>query len=595
MREYPEHDPTRIVLRLLATSDVHMHLTGWDGRADDAATLRGFNRVASVIRAARADAPGPVLLLDNGDSLQGTPLGEVAAGMAGQHPWAAQLDALDYDVVGLGNHDFDFGLETLAAFCEATRAQVVSASPDRPLPDVAPYVIIDRPVSAPSGEAHLLRVGVTSVLPPETLTWNHAHLVGKVAFHGGVEATTRAVAALRDQGADVVVVLCHSGISNTSVQDDENFGCALARTVAGVDAMILGHTHERFPDTGYDHVDGVDADQGTLFGVPAAMPGYAAALLAQIDLVLEHGPDGWRVNGHSVRLHDLDDVQPDPDATRLAAPCIAATRARMQTVVGRTGHSFHSYFAMLQSGTAEAVVADAMRHSVESAVKDTDMATLPVLAAIAPAAAGGRAGPRNFVTAPKGDIQARHLAMLCPYQNTVWAQRMTGESIRAYLERSAEFFAPCATGLGPLIAPTAPAFNFDTVHGLHVTFDPFAPAGARVVDLTHDGVPVAPDDLFLVAMTSYRGAGGGDFPGLDEPAALQLDAPVVDALRSYLASRPLGSTQAPSVWSFARGTARQVIVETSPRAANHLEDIAHFRPEPVGLTDAGFMSMRVTL
>ncbi|WP_299694066.1 5'-nucleotidase C-terminal domain-containing protein [uncultured Tateyamaria sp.] len=595
MREHPKDSPAETVLRLLATSDVHMHLTGWDGRVDDASASRGFNRLASVIRAARADAPGPVLLLDNGDSLQGTPLGEVAVGMAGCHPWAELLDTLEYDAAGLGNHDFDFGLDALTAFCAASRTQVVSASPDRPLPNIVPHIIVDRTVTLPSGHTHPLRVGITSVLPPQTLVWNHALLAGKVGFLAGVDAARQSVAALRRDGADIIVVLCHSGISSLSPDDTENFACPLAHSVPGVDAMILGHTHERFPDTGYGTVTGVDPDQGTLFGVPAAMPGFAAALLAQIDLCLVHDHEGWHVTEHSVRLRDLEDAEPDRDATRLAAPCIAATRARMQTVVGQTGHGFHSYFAMLQSGTADAIVATAMQRSVKAAINGTDLAHLPVLSAIAPAAAGGRAGPNNYVTASKGEIQARHLAMMCPYQNTVWAQRMTGATLAAYLERSAQFFAPHPSGLGPLLAPNAPAFNFDTVHGLHMTLDPFAPLGARVTSLTRNGVPVSADDAFLVAMTSYRGAGGGDFPGLEEPASLQLDVPVVDALRSYLAAHPIGDVQSPSVWSFASAVPRHVLIETSPRAVNHLEEIAHFRPEPLGLTDTGFMSMRVTL
>lgn len=595
MREHSEDRPAGTTLRLLASSDIHMHLTGWDARTGQSVTDRGYDRLASVIRAARDDAPGAVVLLDNGDSLQGTPTAETALHMDGPHPWAVQIDAMGYDAIGLGNHDFDFGIEALEAFCADTRVPVVCASLEEALPHSQPHVILTRTIRCTDGVDRDLRIGVTSVLPPQTLTWNHARLAGRITFVGGVTAASRAVAALREAGADLVVVLCHSGLADTPAHDEENFALALAATVPGVDAMILGHTHERFPDTGFGHLDGVDPDSGTLWGVPAAMPGFAAALLAQIDLRLRHDAGQWHIEGHSVRLLDLEDALPDAEAAHLAAPCIVATRERMQEVVGRTGHTFHSYFAMVQSGTTDALVAAAMRETVQTAARGTDLATLPVLSAIAPAAAGGRAGPDNFVHVTQGDIEARHLAMICPYENTIWARRLTGAQLRDYLETSALFLDPAHSGHGALVAAGAPAFNFDMIHGLHAMLDPFAPVGSRVAELTRHGQPVAPQDAFLVAMTSYRGAGGGGFPSTDGPATLTTDIPVIDALRSHLGRHPVGHEHAPSVWSFADGPQRPVVIETSPRAAACFEEIAALDPVPLGLTDAGFMRVRITL
>lgn len=591
MREHPQDRPARTTLRLLATSDVHMHLTGWDPRTDETLGDGGFDRIAAIIRQARTSAPGPVVLLDNGDGLQGAPHGDTAQELDAPHPWPALLNAAGYDALGLGNHDFDYGLKALTAFGAGADAPLVSASPDRPLRYVEPYVIIERSVHAADGPSMPLRIGVTSVLPPQTAIWAHAHLHGDLGFHGGVAAAQRAVAALRRRGVDVVVVLCHSGLSGTAAQDDENFARALARDVPGVDAMILGHTHERFPDPAHAHLDGVDATAGTLFDVPAAMPGFAAAALAQIDLQLTQSNDSWSVTGHDVTLHPSQVTLRDTSATHIAAPCLAATRARMQEVVGHSDHSFHSYFAMLKSNTADAILAGAMRHAVRAATP----LDLPILAATAPYAAGGRAGPGNYLVAEAGDVLARHLALISPFQNTVTAHLMTGRDLRAYLETSAQFFGPDPHQLSPLVAQGAPAFNFDTISGLHMQVDPFAPMGQRVVSLTRDGNPLAPEARYLVAMTSYRSAGGGGFPGTGGPVAVKTDVPVLDALRSYLATHPIGPAHTPSVWSFAPSVMQPVVIETSPRAMAHLDEIAAFSPEPLGLTDAGFLQVRVTL
>ena len=592
MREHPEDRPASLTLRVLATTDIHMHLTGWDARTNATSPDHGFARLASVIRDARATAPGPVVLLDNGDSLQGTPHGKTARDMSERHPWAALLDAMGYDAMGLGNHDFDYGLEALAAFCAATDVPILSASAVPAPRHVAPHVILERVVA---GTAQPLRIGVTSVLPPQTLIWNHAHLTGRLTFRDGVEAAADAVATLRAGGADVIVVLCHSGLSDTAEPGDENFARALAAHVPGVDTMILGHTHERFPDAAHDHLDGVDASNGTVSGVPAAMPGFAGALLAQIDLHLSHQDGAWCVAGHDVRLRDLAQAEPDPEATRLSAPCIAATRARMQAHVGQTAHEFHNYFGMLQTGTADAILARSMGDCIAAVVAGTELAHLPLLVATSPYTMGGRAGPEHFVSVAKGPLRARHIAMISPYENTVWAQRMTGADLRAYLETSAQFFGPGPDADTPLVAPAAPAFNFDMLHGLHARFDPFAPVGARLVSLSREGTPVEDDTPFLVAMTSYRGAGGGGFPGTGGAAAVQTDVSVVDALRTHLAAHQIGAQRAPSVWSFATSTKTPVTIETNPRAEAHLDEIAHHAPQPLGLTDAGFLKVRVTL
>ncbi len=590
-----------------------MHLTGQDVLRNTVTPNRGLDVLATVISAARRAAPGTSILLDNGDSLQGTPLGDACAapGTAEPHPWPAMVNALGYDAIGLGNHDFDFGLGVLERITRAITPPVLCASLIKGrIASVQANTILVRSVACSDGVHRDLAIGITSVLPPQTAIWNQRHLVGRVAFDTGVDATRRAVRALRRGGADLVILLCHSGLSPVPDGEGENFSTAVAAQVRGIDAMVLGHTHRLFPADDHDGGPQCDPVKGTVHGVPAVMPGFAAQALGVIDLGLRWSASrGWRVGKHVVALHTPGKRHtPDPQMTRIAAPALAATRDALDAPLARTQTGFNSYFDMLQSGTATSLVARAMRRVIRDRVRDTPLAGLPLLASVAPMAVGGRAGPDHYVDAPAGMIRERHVSMMVPYPNVVWAAVMSGQELWAWAERAATFFAPGASADGLLVDPGAPSFNFDSLHGLHTVIDPFKPPkynvmgkpvasdGGRIVSLSHAGTPVHPDHLFLVAMTSYRGAGGGAFPGLThETNIVRTDVDLAHALRDEITGTDLPTHPAPSVWQFVNGLDASVLIETAPAAQAHLNDIARFAPEPAGRSEAGFLRIRVTI
>ncbi|MEL6451698.1 MAG: 5'-nucleotidase C-terminal domain-containing protein [Pseudomonadota bacterium] len=599
-------------MRILATTDVHMHITGWDALRDRTVARSGMDVLAHTITAARAAARGDCVLVDNGDALQGTPEGNICAqpGVVPDHPWPAILNALAYDAAGLGNHDFDFGLDQLEQAMTQAEAPVLCASiPDGSVAGVVQEAILHRRIRCSDGEVRPLALGITSVLPPQTEVWNHRHLHGRLHFDTGVVAARAAVERLRAGGADLVLVLCHAGLCAVPDPMGENFATAMAAEVPGIDAMVLGHTHKLFPAVDHGGDAACDPDAGTVHGVPAVMPGFAAVRLGVIDLGLHWTADGWQVAQHSVALMRPDhDTAPDATITDLAAPAIAATQRALSAPLAHTPIGFHSYFEMLQSGTATALIADVMRSTVRRAVDGTALAALPLVAAVSPMAVGGQSGAGNYVYVPPGKVCERHLVMLGPYQNAIWAVVLTGAELWDWAERSAVYFGPTPGALSPLVAASAPSYNFDALHGLRTVIDPFRPArydvmgavidrGAqRVVALTHEGTPVQPTDRYLVAMTSYRAAGGGVFPGIDAQSdVLRTEVDLTQALRRHMLTTPFPDQPAPTVWRFADGPPRHALVDTAPDAARHLEEIAPFEPQPMGLTDRGFLRMRVTV
>ncbi|WP_299297541.1 5'-nucleotidase C-terminal domain-containing protein [uncultured Tateyamaria sp.] len=599
-------------LRILATSDIHMHVTGWDALRNTVTAGRGMDVLTHSIAAARRAAPGTCLLLDNGDTLQGTPMGDICARPRSgvPHPWPGVANALDYDALGLGNHDFDFGLPFLERIIGQLDAPVLCASLIKGTVHGAQSgVILNRQVACSDGQSRPLAIGITSVLPPQTAIWNHRHLIGRVAFDDGVSAAQRAVRLLRRDGADIVIMLCHSGLVAVPDPEGENFATAMAARVRGIDAMILGHTHKMFPAPDHDGDDRTDPDKSTVHGIPAVMPGFAAQTLGVIDLGLRWEKDKWRAASHVTALHNPDIRHlPDRSVTAIAAPAVSATRAALDAPIIKVDRGFHSYFDMLQSGTANALVAGAMRNAIADKVVDTSLSALPLLSAVAPMAVGGLSGPDHYVNVPEGVIRERHVAMMVPYPNAVWAAVMTGAELQEWAERAAAYFAPDHTPDTLLVNALAPSFNFDSLHGLDTVIDPFQPArydaagrcidpdAQRIVSLSYDGIALEPTHTFLVAMTSYRGAGGGVFPGLTHDTNIvRTDIDLAQAVRAELANGAGSNGPDGSVWRFAPDLGQTVVIQTSPDAEAHLDDIAPLAPEPIGLSDKGFLNVRVTL
>lgn len=598
-------------LRIAATTDVHMHLTGWDALRDIPLTNEGMDRIATLIREERRSAKGGFVLVDNGDALQGTPLGDVCRSTPDAHPWPAVLNALDYDAAGLGNHDFDFGLSFLErVMAQANCAVLCANAVEGTIKGAVPGVLIERMVTCSDCKDRLVRIGLTSVLPPQTAIWNRRSLDGAVQFKGGVRAARRSVATLRDEGADIVIVLCHSGLTDGVDPTGENFGTAIAAEVPGIDALILGHTHLRFPGPDHASFDGVDDVAGTLHKIPTVMPGDAGRELGVIDLTLAHAEAGWTVAAHDVHRREVGvDHAPDRAVARITQPVVEATQAQLNTPMATTYEHLHTWFSMLRPSRAEDLVAQAMSSTIAQAVAGTELAKLPVLASVAPAALGGRAGPTNFVDIQPGPFRERHIAMLTPYPNTVWGVVLTGSQIWDWIDRSLAFFAPADAEGDDLINNHAPAFNFDAVHGIEADIDPFAPAAfdanghrmaqcaTRVRSLAHAGRDVQPQERFLLAMTSYRGSGGGNFPGIGpETRTVRSDVDMREALRGAVgqlsSSKPVTTTLP---WHFATGGDRRCVVRTSPAAEPYLADIADFEPHPLGICKDGFLRVEVSI
>lgn len=627
----------QVRLRLLATTDLHGHLSSYDYVSDQPSPDTGLARVASLIKQARAEAPN-TLMFDNGDFLQGSPLVDYWARERGLapgelHPMIAAMNALGYDAATVGNHEFNFGLDFMLRALEGAAFPIVSANalrqraqcPSHDQTLLAPWQILAREVVDAAGKRHPLRIGVIGLLPPQTVLWDRAVLDGSLLTRGIVEATEAHVPLMRAAGADLVVVLAHSGVGaprGLTVNDMQVENAALAvAAIAGVDAVICGHTHEAFPGKGASTppLAGFDPRRGALSGKPAVMPGRWGSHLGVIDLDLERGAAGaWRVAGFKSELRPIAArrangalrslAKPDPALCEVNKGAHEETLHYIRRALGSLTQPLHSFFSLVAPDAGMSLIAEVQQEHVARRLNGAPEAALPMLSAVAPYRCGGRGGPEHFVDIPAGPLRQHAIASLYTYPNTVMAVRVSGADLIEWLERGASAFCQIAPGKAdqPLLDAEFPCYNFDVIFGLRYEINPSQPArydvhGAlanptarRIGNITFEGAPLDPAQQFVVATNNYRNSGAGGFveasrPPLELGPEVTSQAMLADAVRR----RKIVTPHPEKVWRFAPLPHTSASFETSQHARGQLHLAEGVRLEEIGPTPEGFLQIRL--
>lgn len=589
--------PATAKLRILATTDLHMHLTGFDYSADRDRPGRGLDRVARLIAEARDEAQGegtPVLLVDNGDALQGTPLANYLAETATRpHPMVRAFAMLGYDAIGLGNHDLDFGLETLALILRDAPCPVLCANLKPNDPARLPLEVETILEVPPLG----LRVGLFSCLPPQTAMWNAQHLRGRAEISDMLTSARARVASLQRRDCDVIVALAHTGTGSDLPRPGMENAATVLAGMTGVDAVVAGHSHDVIPE---------GLGKGAM-----VQPGAMGSHLGLIDLELRRAGNGrWQVSGATAQTNPADGP-PDPAVTQLVQASHTATRDRLNRPVGHSDVAMHSYFSGFGRDAGLAVLSNAQASALRPYLQGSELSRFPVLSAVAPGRSGGRGGPANYTDIPPGPVLERHLYDLSPFDNTLAAGLLTGAQVLDWLEMSAGRFARIGTGeTAPLLDPAFPGHNFDVIFGLDYEIDPTVPArydpngdllnpeARRIRKARWQDRPLDLDQRFVVAMSSYRAHGGGNFPPLRNLVSVGLpDLPLRDVLRKAFARGPeaVQARHMPWPWRIAQVSGATALVPSGPGARTHLQELAAQGVTETGLDADGFLGLRVPL
>ena len=474
----------RIAITIAATTDVHGRLRGWDyvtGRPD---SLRGLTRAATIIDSVRAANRGRVVLVDAGDLLQGNAMTYVAGRIdsLAPHPVVTAMNAMRYDAAAVGNHEFNYGLPLFDRAARQARFPFLAANTRR-LDGGPPYP--GRTMVTRAG----VKIAIIGATTPGSMIWDRDNLRGRLEVTDIVAALPPQVAAARAEGADIVVVVAHAGLTELSSYDttasglgSENPMARVAREVEGIDAIVIGHSHREVTDT-------------TINGVLVVQPRNWATSVALATLDLERRGGKWVVvakRGETVQVRG----QPERgDLVRAVARAHRAAVTYSTSVVGRTSTAWPGDSVRLR---------DTPLIDLIQAVQLQESGAELSIASSLNLGAAFEAGP----------ITVERLVALYPYENTLRAVRLSGAQVRAFLEHTARYWLVKQNADGSFRVesdPNIPGYNYDMLQGLDYTIELSRPMGRRITTLTRNGRPVADTDSFTVAINNYRAGGGGGY------------------------------------------------------------------------------------
>ncbi|RZU15988.1 2',3'-cyclic-nucleotide 2'-phosphodiesterase/3'-nucleotidase [Kribbella rubisoli] len=518
-------------LSVMGTTDLHGNVFNWDyfknTEYDDSAHNDiGLAKISTLVTAVRdrigADrhAPRP-LLLDAGDTIQGTPLSYYFAKIepitgGHTHPMAAAMNRIGYDAAALGNHEFNYGIEILRKFQRQLRFPLLGANAQdwtTGLPAFPPYVL--KRVHVPGEKP--ITVGILGLTNPGIAIWDKANVENKLKFGGIVELAKIWVPRVRKAGADIVIASVHSGMDLSSSYGDalpypENASVLMAETVPGIDAVLVGHAHLEIPER-------LVTNKTSGEQVVLTEPLKWGMRLSLIDLDLQKVRGRWTVVGRHSQVLNANTVDADPQVVGLLQKDHDKVVEYVNSKIGTCTEAMSAATAPWEDTAALDFVNFIQADAVSKALAGTPQESLPVLAIAAPF--------NRAAAIPAGDVSIRDVAGLYVFDNTLLAVTMTGADIKDYLEFSAQYYKQ-VTGAGPFPSdqvtnaptPTAPTgtpdYNYDVLGGLTkpLTYkiDIAKGVGARITDLAYDGVAVAADQQFVVAVNNYRQSGGGNFP-----------------------------------------------------------------------------------
>ena len=535
-------------VRILATTDLHTNLVNYDYYQDKPAENVGLAKTAVLIEEAKKENSN-TLLVDNGDTIQGTPLGTYKAIVnpvkeGEQHPMYAALQKLGFEAGTLGNHEFNYGLDYLKRVIDTAGMPIVNANVVDPKTGAYvydPYKIISKTFVDKTGRKTTIKIGVTGIVPPQILSWDKANLEGKIQVNDSVEAIQKIIPEMRKAGADITLVLSHSGIGDDKYEKgEENEGYQIA-SLPGVDAVVTGHSHAEFPSGNgsgfYEKYAGVDGVNGKINGTPVTMAGKYGDHLGIIDLNLIYKNGKWTVANSKGSIRKIHTKSKDADERikEIAKTAHEETIQYVRQQVGTTTAPITSYFALVKDDPSVQIVNNAQIWYAKKELAGTPEGKLPILSAAAPFKAGTRGDATAYTDIPAGPIAIKNVADLYLYDNVTAILKVTGAQLKEWLEMSAGQFNtidPTKKEAQQLINPSYRTYNFDVIDGVTYEYDVtqpnkydregklIHPDASRVRNLKYQGKDVRADQEFIVVTNNYRA--NGKFPGVRDASLNRL-------------------------------------------------------------------------
>lgn len=518
---------------ILATTDLHGHIYPYDYFSQKPANY-GLAKAATLIAGARKEAPD-ALLIDAGDTIQGSPLESVYNTLAATgrmpsgvtvpsramaiDPMALVMNAMRYDAMTVGNHEFNYGLANLNAARRASRFAWLSANTVASGPNTKGFVpYIEKTIQG-------VRVAIVGLTTPAVPQWEKPEYYAGYSWEEPAASLRRLFGIWGENKPDLVIVAAHGGVDKLGKPNSnglvENFAWQVAE-VPGVDAVVFGHTHGEVAET-YN---------GNALMV---QPKNYAASVARLDFEFARDAAGkWAMKSrHSRLLKVTDETAVDEQILALAKPYHEATEQYLSSPIAQSKETLRGEFGRFE----DSALVDAI-HEVQLFYTKADVSLSALF------------NPRVVVNA--GPVTVREAAALYVYDNTLYKIEGNGKMLREALENAARYFESCATPaceVGSLLNKTFPSFNFDMAEGVTYEIDLTKPVGQRIRNLQFKGAPLKDDQALTIALNNYRAGGSGGYDMFKGAKVLwQSNDAIRELLVEYYTKKKFFPTEASKNW-----------------------------------------------
>ncbi|HOD58286.1 MAG TPA: 5'-nucleotidase C-terminal domain-containing protein [Rectinema sp.] len=530
-------------LTFIETSDIHGSVYPYNFiTAKPAGT--SLAQVASLIKEERSLTDSEVILLENGDSLQGQPTVYYYnfEKTDGPHIWSQAVNFLGYNAVGVGNHDIEAGHAVYDKLYEELQAPVICANAIKPdgTPYFEPYTVIEK-----AG----IRIAILGMITPKIPDWLPPQFWTGMQFEDMVKCAQKWVPIIQQkEKPDLLIGLFHAGVDYSygnvgrDTPNNENASQLVAEMVPGFDLIFVGHDHQGWSGQGWDPVNKAKIDvkdpNGKIVPIYGSLNAARNAAVVKVNLTWNDEKQSWDkiVRGG---LIDMTKYQPDPDFMAKFQPMFDEIKAWVDRPIGKMEGVISSRDSMF----GDSAFVDLIHIIQLELSKDPTLGLAPAdISFAAPLFADAQ-----IPSSPDGTLYVRDMFNLYVYENFLYTMNLTGQQIKDFLEYSYQYWFDTMPNEGnhliafqrdkdgklildnrtnmPMTATRY--YNYDSAAGINYVVDVSKPAGERVsIYCMSDGRAFNPKATYTVAINSYRASGGGGHlekgAGLDKDTILSM-------------------------------------------------------------------------
>lgn len=479
-----------VTLKLIETSDVHGCYFPYDFIRNK--PMKGsLARVSSYVKEQREKYEN-VILMDNGDILQGQPVAYYYNYMdtISEHVCAVMLNYMKYDVGTMGNHDVETGHAVYDRWVRQCNFPVLGANivdNKTGKPYLPPYQVIEK---------EGVKIAILGMITPAIPSWLPEQLWSGLHFEDMEDCARKWVKIIREkENPDVLVGLFHAGPEGNKLDNVvENGSGNVAKSVPGFDVVFMGHDHTRR----YEKVVNVEGDSVLLID-----PANMSKVVSEVTFTIKK-QDGKVVSKQvEGKLVNMDGYAPDADFMNIFSGAYETTMDFVSRNIGRIEHTISSKEAFFGPSAFVDLI-----HQLQLDITGADISFCAPLSA--------------YAEIKKGDICVSDMFNLYKYENLLYTMKLTGKEIKDFLEMSYALWTNQMqspddhlmllneedNGFGRF---KNPSFNFDSAAGIIYTVDVTKPQGAKIrIERMANGEPFDLNKTYRVAVNSYRGNGGGD-------------------------------------------------------------------------------------